>query len=428
MKNQDDNRKQSRRDFVKATTVAAVGGSIAAHLGSIPGAYAAGSDMIKVGLIGCGGRGTGAIHNVFEGAKGVKLVAMGDVFKDRLDESRADIRKKHEDKMDLPDSRCFVGFDAFEKVLASDVNYIVLATPPAFRPAHLEAAIKAGKHIFTEKPVAVDGPGIRKVLSVFDLAKSKGLGIAAGTQRRHQKGYIETMKLIHDGKIGDIVAARCYWNQGGLWKKDREKDWSDLEWQMRNWLYFTWLSGDHIVEQHIHNIDVVNWAVGANPVKAVGLGGRQSRTEPAYGHIYDHFCIDYEYENGMHLMSMCRQIQGADGNVSEALVGTKGNCQVNRYQISGAESWRFREEETNPYVQEHTDLIESIRGGSPINELKTVAESTLSAIMGRMSTYTGKQVTWEQALNSKEDLVPKKLAWGPMPVPPVAIPGHTEFS
>lgn len=427
MKDQDDNRKQSRRDFVKATTAAAVGGSIAAHFNSIPGAYAAGSDMIKVGLIGCGGRGTGAVHNVFEGAKGVKLVAMGDVFKDRLDESRADIRKKHEDKMDVPDSRCFVGFDAFEKVINSDVNYIILATPPAFRPAHLEAAVKAGKHIFTEKPVSVDGPGTRRVLALFDQAKSKGLGIAAGTQRRHQAGYIETMKLIHDGRIGDIVAARCYWNQGGLWKKDREKEWSDLEWQMRNWLYFTWLSGDHIVEQHIHNIDVVNWAVGAHPVSAVGMGGRQARTDPAYGHIYDHFAIDYEYENGLHMMSMCRQIQGAASNVSEALVGTKGTCQVNRYQISGAQSWRFRDEETNPYVQEHTNLIASIRAANPINELGTVAESTLSAIMGRMSAYTGKQVTWEQALNSKEDLVPKKFAWGPMPVPPVAIPGQTEL-
>lgn len=427
MKNQDDNRKQSRREFVKATTVAAVGGSLAAHFNTIPGAYAAGSDMIRVGLIGCGGRGTGAVHNVFEGAKGVKLVAMGDVFKDRLDESRADIRKKHEDKMELPDSRCFVGFDAFEKVLETDVNYIILATPPAFRPTHLEAAVKAGKNIFTEKPVSVDGPGIRKVLGVYEQAKSKGLGIAAGTQRRHQKGYIETMKLIHGGQIGDIVAARCYWNQGGLWKKDREQGWSDLEWQMRNWLYFTWLSGDHIVEQHIHNIDVINWAVGAHPVKALGLGGRQSRTEPEYGHIFDHFCIDYEYENGVHMMSMCRQIQGTDGNVSEALVGTKGTCQVNRYQISGAQNWRFREEEINPYVQEHTDLIESIRSSNPINELKQVAESTLSAIMGRMSTYTGKQVTWDQALNSKEDLVPKKLAWGPMPVPPVAIPGQTEL-
>lgn len=427
MKDQDDARKQSRRDFVKATTVAAVGGSIAAQFNSIPGAYAAGSDLIKVGLIGCGGRGTGAVHNVFEGAKGVKLIAMGDAFKDRLDEGRADIRKKHEDKMDVPDSRCFVGFDAFEKVIACDVNYIILATPPAFRPAHLEAAVKAGKHIFTEKPVAVDGPGIRRVLALFDEAKSKNLGIAAGTQRRHQKGYIETMKRIHDGQIGDLVAARCYWNQGGLWKKDREQSWSDLEWQMRNWLYFTWLSGDHIVEQHVHNIDVVNWAMKAHPVKAVGMGGRQARTEPAYGHIYDHFAIDYEYENGMHLMSMCRQIQGAAGNVSEALVGTKGNCQANNYTITGAQSWRFREDEINPYVQEHTDLIESIRNGSPINELKNVAESTLSAIMGRMSAYTGKAVSWEQALNSKEDLVPKKLAWGPMPVPPVAIPGQTEL-
>ena len=302
------------------------------------------------------------------------------------------------------------------------------ATPPGFRPIHLKAAVEAGKNIFTEKPVAVDGPGIRAVLEVYERAKAKNLAIGAGTQRRHQTGYLETMKLIHDGQIGDIVAARCYWNQGGLWKKDRQPGWSDLEWQMRNWLYFTWLSGDHITEQHVHNLDVVNWAMGAHPVSALGLGGRQSRTDPAYGHIFDHFAVDYEYENGMHLMSMCRQIVGADNNVSEALAGTKGSCQVNRYTITGEKGWRFRGEDNNPYVQEHADLIASIRAGQPINELKNVAESTLTAIMGRMSTYTGKQVTWEKALNSKERLMPEKLEWGPMSVPPVAIPGQTELS
>ncbi|HXG63507.1 MAG TPA: Gfo/Idh/MocA family oxidoreductase [Blastocatellia bacterium] len=419
----------SRRDFIKTTTAAAVGTTLAAHMTTLPGAYAAGSDAIRVGVIGCGGRGTGAAENVMNAAPGVTLVAMGDVFKDRLDESYANLAKKFKDKMDVPESRRFTGFDAFEKVIASDVNYIILATPPAFRPQHLKAAVAAGKHIFTEKPVAVDGSGIRLVLKVYEDAKAKGLGIAAGTQRRHQTGYLETMKLIHEGAIGDIVAARCYWNQGGLWKKDRQPGWSDLEWQLRNWLYFTWLSGDHIVEQHVHNIDVVNWALNAHPVKATGMGGRQARTDPAYGHIYDHFAVDFEYENGVHAMSMCRQIVGADNNVSEALVGTKGVCQVDRYQIKGEKAWRFsKDQDNNPYVQEHTNLIASLRAGKPFNELKNVAESTLSAIMGRMSAYTGKVVTWEQALNSKEDLVPAKLDWNArMAVPPVAVPGQTEL-
>jgi predicted dehydrogenase len=361
---------------------------------------------------------------------GVKLVAMGDAFKDRLDESRKTLAARVTDKakIDVTDERCFVGLDAFQKVIAADVNYIILATPPGFRPQHLKAAVAAGKHIFTEKPVAVDGLGIRSVLATYEEAKAKGLAIAAGTQRRHQTGYLETMKLIHDGAIGQIVAARCYWNQGGLWKKDRQTGWSDLEWQMRNWLYFTWLSGDHIVEQHVHNLDVVNWATNSHPVSALGLGGRQARTDPAYGHIFDHFAVDYEYPDGVHVMSMCRQQDGTDKNVSEALTGTKGSCITQasqRYLIKGEKSWQFpRESDNNPYVQEHTNLIASIRSGKPFNELKNVAESTLTAIMGRMSTYTGKLVTWEQALSSTENLVPAKLEWGPMAVPPVAIPGQ----
>ena len=429
----------SRRAFIKTSTVAAVGATIAANFNSVPGAYAAGSDTIRVGLIGCGGRGTGAAMNVLSAAPGVKLVAMGDAFKDRLDESRTTLLSKvgelaakkglkTGDMLDVTDDRCFVGFGAFEKVIASDVNYIILATPPAFRPRHLAAAVAAGKNIFTEKPVGVDGPEIRSVLATYEAAKAKGLAIAAGTQRRHQIGYLETMKLVHDGQIGQIVAARCYWNQGALWKKDRQAEWSDLEWQLRNWLYFTWLSGDHIVEQHVHNIDVVNWAMNGHPIRALGLGGRQARTDPAYGHIFDHFAVDYEYENGTHLMSMCRQQAGTDGNVSEALTGTRGSCLTQasqRYQIKGEKSWQFpREKDNEPYVQEHTDLIASIRAGKSINELKTVAESTMAAIMGRMSAYTGKSVSWEQALNSTESLVPAKLEWGPMSVPPVAVPGQ----
>jgi myo-inositol 2-dehydrogenase / D-chiro-inositol 1-dehydrogenase len=414
----------TRRDFLKTASTAAIGSAF------VPDASALarpvfGSDAIRIGVIGCGGRGTGAVEDALNSSQGVTLVAMGDVFPDRLDSSRTRLTEKFGKAIEVPADRSFTGFDAFEKVLATDANYIILATPPGFRPAHLAAAVAAGKNIFTEKPVAVDGPGIRAVLDVYEQAKTKGLGIAAGTQRRHQTGYLATMNRIHDGAIGNILSARCYWNQGFLWKKDRQPAWSDAEWQLRNWLYFTWLSGDHIVEQHVHNIDVVNWAMRAHPVSANGMGGRQVRTSADFGHIFDHFAIDYEYENGATLLSMCRQIEGCDKSVSEALIGEKGKSQVDKYTITGPKAWKFSGTDNRPYVQEHTDFIASIRGGKPYNELKTVAESTLTAIMGRMSAYSGKVVTWDQALNSQEVLMPPNLTLGPLPTPPVPVPGQT---
>jgi predicted dehydrogenase len=415
----------SRRDFIRTTTAAALGSSLSPMFS---GVHAAGSDIIRIGLIGCGGRGTGAVADAFKAAPGVTLVAMGDVFADRLDASRQRLARDYADRIDVPADRRFVGVDAYASVIASDVNYIILATPPGFRPQHLKAAIAAGKHVFTEKPVAVDGPGIRTCLAVYEEAKAKGLGVAAGTQRRHQTGYVETMRRIHDGAIGRILAARCYWNQGFLWTKDRQPGWTDTEWQLRNWLYFTWLSGDHIVEQHVHNLDVVNWALGSHPLRAHGMGGRQVRVGPECGHIFDHFAIDYEYPDEARVLSMCRQIDGCEGNVSEALVGERGRCQVDKYQITGARSWRFDGADSAPYVQEHTDFIASLRAGSPLNELKNVTESTLTAIMGRMSAYTGKPVTWEEALNSTEELMPPQVTFGPMPVPPVAVPGKTQLT
>ncbi|HEY6548795.1 MAG TPA: Gfo/Idh/MocA family oxidoreductase, partial [Vicinamibacteria bacterium] len=366
----------TRRDFLK-TGAAVVGGTLAAPV--LPGAWAAGSDEIRVGLIGCGGRGRGAVKDALESSAGVRVVALADAFKDRITETQDSLKGLGE-RAAVPAERCFTGLDAYQKVIAADVNYIILATPPGFRPEHLKAAVAAGKNVFTEKPVAVDGPGIRSVLATYEEAKKKGLGIGAGTQRRHQVGYLETMKRVKDGAIGELTAARCYWNQGALWVKPRQPEWTDLEWQMRNWLYFTWLSGDHIVEQHVHNIDVVNWAMGTHPQSAYGMGGRQVRTDPAYGHIFDHFAIDYEYENGVHLMSQCRQIDGCDKSIMEALAGTKGRVELNddvkRWRITGPNAWKFDGEANLPYRQEHTDLIASIRAGSPLNELKNVAEST----------------------------------------------------
>lgn len=428
---QEEKPQSSRREFMKRSAAAVVAGTVASRLGFVPAVHAAGSDLIRVGLIGCGGRGTGAATDVVNAAPNVKLVAMGDAFKDKLEASRDTLKKEIGEKMDVPDDRCFVGFDAYEKVLASGVDYVILATPPGFRPQHLKAAVAAGKHVFTEKPVAVDAPGVRTCLEVYEQAKTKGIGIASGTQYRHSTGHQETLKRLHDGAIGDIVAARAYFNTGSLWVHPREPGWSDMEYQMRNWYYFTWLCGDHIVEQHVHNLDVVNWALRAHPVRAVGVGGRQVRTGPDFGHIYDHFVIDYEYENGSRMISMCRQMPNCENNVSEGFAGSKGFCQIIPYRkfvITGQKPWSFDREDNKPYVQEHTDLIESIRAGKPFNELKNIAESTLTAILGRMAAYTGKLVTWEQALNSQENLMPAKLDWSaPLPVPPVAMPGQTEL-
>lgn len=287
--------KLSRRDFVK-TTAAAVGA--ASTLDAVRNvAWAAGSDVIRVGLVGCGGRGTGAASDIVDADPGVEIVAMGDLFQDRLEKSRTQLTEKISAKLRVED-RAFVGFDAYRQVIESDVDLVIFATPPGFRPAHFAAAIEAGKHVFMEKPVAVDPVGIRSVLVSSDLAATNGLAVVAGTQRRHDPKYIEAMRRIHDGAIGEVVAGQVYWNQGGLWHVEREPGMSDTEWQIRNWLYFTWISGDHVVEQHIHNIDVANWALRAHPVRANGVGGRQVRVDPSFGHIFDHFAVELEYANG----------------------------------------------------------------------------------------------------------------------------------
>jgi len=420
----------SRRDFLKTSTAATL------SLGVLTNAHAAGSDTIKVGLIGCGGRGTGAAENICEAAGttyNVKLYALGDVFEDHLKNCRDHVRQHHlcKEKFDVADERCFVGFDAYQKVIDC-CDLVMLATPPGFRPLHIEATIKAGKHLFSEKPVAVDGTGIRKVLAAYEEANKKGLSVVTGTQRRHQAGYLESLKRIHEGAIGDVVGGRVYWNQGDIWAHKRKPGWSDTEYQIRNWYHFVWLCGDHIVEQHVHNLDVACWALGAHPVRAVGMGGRQVITEPERGQSYDHFAVDYEFPNGVHVLSMARQIPGCENNVSETIVGTNGQWHSGGFRdwhtFTGKYKSRIRHpHEVDPYVQEHIDLLESIASHKPVNELKQVAESTLTAIMGRMSAYTGKAVPWEKALESQLDTFPKTLAWGPMDEPPVPKPGVTEL-
>lgn len=436
----------SRRDFLK-TSAAVTVGSAMTGLGLVPAVHAQGSDAIKVGLIGCGGRGSGAGENVLRSAKGVEIVALGDYFdnnayacKDRLRAFAEEDAKVKELGNKCAEPQVYSGFDAYKKVLDTPgLNYVILATPPGFRPYHLQAAVAAGKNVFAEKPVAVDGPGIRLCFETYEQAKQKNLGIAAGTQRRHQAPYIETIKRIHEGDIGDIVAARCYWNNtGDIWFRPRKPGQNNLDYQMMNWYHFLWLCGDHICEQHVHNLDVINWATKAHPIRCLGMGGRVAPCKDPNedGNKYNYFAIEYEYPNGVRVQSMCRQCPGVDGNmpglsgVSEAVVGTKGTAYVDQYRVNGQQiaTRQTLRGSTDPYVQEHTDLIGSIRDGKQINELKNVTESTLTAIMGRMSAYTGKVITWDQALNSKEKTMPEKLdAMASLPVPPVPVPGKTPF-
>ena len=434
-----------RRAFVRSSSLAA-----AAAVTGFPfviTSHAAPDDPIRVGVIGCGGRGTGASLNILQAntkvvypkiwyhtedaasdatikAKNVKVVALADVFKDRLDRCREQLKKVGND---VAEDHCFTGFDAYKKLLAiGEVNYIIHAAPPQFRPAHLRASIEAGKHTFVEKPLAVDGPGVRSVLESAELAKKKGLGILCGAQRRHQTSYIETVKRIQDGAIGELVECRAYWNGGGLWHVPRQAGMTEMEYQLRNWCYYTWLSGDHVVEQHLHNLDVMRWVVGDHPVRAASLGGRQARTGKEFGHIYDHFATEFEYANGMRMFSQCRQIEGATGNVGEAVRGTKGTSNCAGW-IKGGQEWKYNGPTPNPYEQEHADLINSIRAGKPLNEAKECAEATLMGIMARESAYTGRTLTWEQVLNSKQNLSPAKLELGDIQVPTVAIPGMYEF-
>jgi predicted dehydrogenase len=416
------NSKLTRRGFIKASAV-----SLAA-LGT-ERIFAAGSDKLRIGLIGCGGRGEGAVKDCINAAKGVELVAMGDLFKDRMDKTLDELKKDFAANVKVTGNTCFVGFDAYQKVVGAGVDMVILAGPPHFRPIHLKAAIEAGKHVFMEKPAGVDPAGIRSLIASSELAEKKKLAIVAGTQRRHQAHYVEIMKRVKNGDIGEIVAAQCYWNGGdmlGYWKWYEQKPgMSSMEWQCRNWPWFTWLSGDHIVEQHCHNIDIVNWAIGSHPVQAMGMGGRQVRT---LGNIYDHFAVEFEYPNGVRVSSMCRQITGCTDSVSERLVGTKGSTYTDSSigYIEGPKAYKYDGPNPNPYVQEHVDLIKSIREGKPLNEGRNVAEGTMAAIMGRMSAYTGRALKWDWAMNaSKLDLTPPKYEFVDVPIPEVAVPGKT---
>ena len=374
---------------------------------------------LKAGVVGCGGRGTGAALNFINSGNDLEVIALGDVLQERVDRCKASI--KENTGQEIADENCFVGIDAIDKVLATDIDVVILATPPFFRPMHFEAAVQARKNVFLEKPVAVDPVGARSIIASAQKAKSIGLVVVSGTQRRHSPDYVETYKKIMGGKIGEIVSANVWWNQQQLWYRIRQPEWSDMEFLIRDWVNWCWLSGDHIVEQHIHNIDVVNWFTGSHPVLASGVGSRQRRVT---GDAYDNFSIDYTFENGMHMHSMCRQINGTATKNAEFIQGTKGssNCKNQIQDLSGKNIWEYQyplNEEGKPglvisaFDQEHVDLVTYIRQGTPHVEAEDTAISTMVAIMGRIAAYTGKEVSWDEMMNSDMKLGPTTFIMGP---------------
>jgi predicted dehydrogenase len=414
----------TRRGFIQVSAASLATAGVTGRM------HAAGSDTIRIGIIGCGGQGTRDLVSCVKSSPGVEIVAMGDLFEDRLAESVAKLTTDLPDAFKVKPERRFVGWDAYKKVVeCDDVHMVLLTAPPHWRPQHFEAAVDAGKHVFMEKPGGVDPQDIKAVIAIAEKARQKKLSVVAGTQRRHSKKYRETIRRIHDGQIGEIVAAQGYWNGGdmlGYWKWWDQGDLSDMGWQVRSWPWFTWTSGDHIVEQHVHNLDVINWALQAHPLQCMGMGGRAVRD---LGNIYDHFAVEFEYPNGVRVLSMCRQINGTTSRIAERIVGAEGIADGDRGVITGEKPFTYDGPDPDHYQQEMAHLIASIREAKPINEGRNVAESTMNAIMGRMSAYSGRALKWDWAMNaSKLDLDPPAYGWRDLPVRPVAVPGQTPLT
>ncbi|APZ94315.1 Gfo/Idh/MocA family protein [Fuerstiella marisgermanici] len=442
----------SRRQFLTTSSAAATALAVAPALSA--GAYAGGSDLLKVGLVGCGGRGTGAASQALTADSGVELVAMADAFEDRLMNSRKTLQRKFNKEGEAPrvnvaEDNCFTGFDAYKSVVdMSDV--VLLASTPHFRPRHLKAAVEAGKHVFCEKPVAVDAPGVRSVLESVEKARENKTSLVSGLCWRYHPAKQAVFEQIKKGTIGDIVAMQCSYMSTGVWdpRRTREECDSEMEYQLRNWYYYTWLSGDFNVEQHIHSLDKMMWAMGDKPPSTISAsGGRQVRTDPKYGNIYDHFNVIYEWENeaevvtksgktktessvGVKAFARCRHWKGCETDVSDYITGTKGRADVMKHRIfdlEGNEIWKYDGPNGDMYQIEHDELFASIRGAHPINNGDYMCKSTMMAISGRMAAYTGKKLTWQECMDSQEDLTPKAYEWGDVPVPEVAIPGQTKF-
>jgi len=428
----------SRRDFIRRSSLLVAGGATVGGLSVARCAHADGSELIKIGLVGCGRRGTGAAGQAMNTEGPTRLVAMSDVFGDRLMGSLRGLSSRHGEKVDVPRDRQFVGFDGYQRVLEQDIDLVILATPPGFRPLYFDAAVKAGKHVFMEKPVAVDAPGVHKVLLAAKDAKRKNLAVGVGLQRRHEPRYQETIKRLRDGAIGDLLLMRAFWNGAGVWVRGRMDGQTEMEYQMQNWYYFNWICGDHIVEQHVHNLDVVNWLKDAYPVSAQGQGGREVRNGMDRGQIYDHHFVEFTYADGSKLFSQCRHIPGCWNSVSEHVQGTKGHATIGGGPIIQGKSlkitdkrkrkgkgnkkpppWRYGKGGGDGHQQEHHDLFADLRAGRRPNEAEYGALSTMTAIFGRMATYSGKLILWDDALNSQISLAPVETYTSFQDAPPV---------
>lgn len=434
-------KKNTRRSFCKKTA-AATTGILASTLplDAISNVYD--NKKLKIALIGCGGRGSGAAVQALTADDKVVLYAMADAFKDRIYSSLNGIKEHFEGSrnIDVKEENMFTGFDAYKKAIDL-CDVVILTTPPGFRPLHFEYAINNDKHVFMEKPLATDAPGIRKVLDVAKIAKEKKLNVVVGLQRHYQNKYITLHNKIHNGDIGKIVSGQVYWNDGGVWVKKRKPSQSELEYQMRNWYYFTWLCGDHILEQHIHNIDVANWFIGDYPISAQGMGGREVRNGIDHGQIFDHHFVEFTYASGAVISSQCRHQTGTTSRVDEVFQGSNGSVVTGKGQMTdldGNIKYKYPnkwDEDPNPYQVEHDKLFQSIRNNEVISDVEYGAKSTMTAILGRMATYTGKKITWDQAINSREVLVPDNLSWNSEPptLPDnngkylIPVPGKTEF-
>ena len=407
--------KATRREFIKSSAAVAAGAAVAGTLVRPAGVYAQADDTIKIALIGCGGRGTGAASQALSTKGAVKLIAVADAFEDNARDAVKNLKNEHGDRVDVKDGNVFVGFDAYKQAIDCGIDLILIATSPGFRPIHFEYAVQQGKNVFMEKPVGTDAPGIRRLLAANEEAKKKNLKVGVGLQRHHQERYIETIKRIHDGALGDpnnnaeIELLRVYWNGNTPWVRPRKPDQTEMEYQMRNWYFFIWLCGDHITEQHIHNLDVANWVKKGPPVKAEGMGGRLLRHGPDNGQIFDHHYVEFTYADGTKMASQCRHWDRCKNDVSEHAHGIRGYSDIGAgyIKLRDGSEWRYKGGDPNPYQVEHDDLFDAIRNNKPYNEGDYGAHSTMTSILGRMATYSGQEVTMEQALGSDLDLHPK---------------------
>lgn len=423
----DDSIQSDRRKFLKSSGVAAA----AASLPVASYAQVEGKSEIKVALVGCGGRGTGAVSQTLS-VEGSKLVAVADAFPDKTQGVINNIKGRFKEKVDVPEARMFHGFDAYKKAIAF-ADMVILTTPPGFRPEMFEYAVSQGKHVFMEKPIATDAAGIRRVIAAAKEADAKKLKVVCGLQRRYQKSYTATHQEVMEGRIGKVLGSQVYWNGGGVWVRPRQEKQTEMEYQMRNWYYFVWICGDHITEQHIHNLDVINWLKNDFPVRANGMGGAEVRVGIDYGEIFDHHTVEFEYADGSRMYSQCRHQVGCWNSVSEHAHGSKGSAEINRYIIRGENSWRFGGKGKNPYQQEHDDLFHAIRNNVAYNEAEYGAKSSMTSILGRMATYSGKVVEWKDAINSQISTLPEAFAWDAMPkslpgpdgMYATAVPGKT---